>query len=121
MSFSVKQLNHEPVVWITLDDAVDKNDVIQAYLQSIDLAMTIPGLVYRIVDLRHAPYCYHNIIAAIQEIVTGLTGAAVHPQLAIAFLGTREMVLRDHIPDIAIFSKRDAALASFAYLRRAVG
>jgi hypothetical protein len=110
MTFSVKQLDGEPVVLITLDDTVDKPGIIAAYLQSVELATTIPDPVYRIIDLRHAPHCYPNIIAAVQEIVTSLVGAAVYPQMRIVFVGTPKMVTGYHAPGITFVSDIDTAL-----------
>ena len=110
MSFSVKQLDGEPVVLITLDDTVDRVDIIKAYLQSVELAKIIPGPVNRIIDLRRAPHCYPNIIAAVQDIAACLVGAAVWPQMVITFVGTPEMLTGYYTPNITFVSDMDIAL-----------
>ena len=111
MTSLTQKLNGEPIILMTVDDNADKSAVVEAYNESIELANTISGPVYRIIDLQKAPLSYQYIMTAIQDMVKGLVGAAVYPQMAIAWVGNPDMTETSGMRAGTFFTHFEDALA----------
>ena len=111
MAYSVEKLNGEPIILITVDDNADKGDIVEAYNESIELANTISEPVYRIIDLQKAPLSYQYVMTTIQDMVKGLVGAAVYPQLAIAWVGNPDMTENANMLAVSFFTHFAGAIA----------
>ncbi len=81
------RLSSEPIIVMTFDDTRDERQVINLYMQTVKLAEVIDGPVYRVIDLREAPLPAGRVVTLLGEVVRGMAGAAVVPDLAMAFVG----------------------------------
>jgi hypothetical protein len=111
MTVSVEQLSGEPLILMTIDGNADQPDVVEGYMQSIEQAFTIPGPVYRIVDIQAATHAYQYILTTIQELLKGIYGAAIYPQMAMVFVGTPDMAQTFACANVPFFTQFDDALA----------
>ena len=107
MAIPVEKLNGEPIILITVDDNAEKSEIIEAYNKSIELANTISGPVHRIVDLQKAPLSFQYVVTTIQDMIKGLVGAAVYPQLAIAWVITPAMTQLSEMQTVPYFTQFD--------------
>lgn len=107
MPTSIEQIDHTPIILLTIDDSVSESAIIDTYLRSTDLAKKVHGTVYRIVDVSEAETNYAMIIATITQIAQGMAGSAVSPDLAIVFVGQTHMT---GMGEVRFYTDRDAAL-----------
>ena len=103
---AVKQHVDEPIVVITLDDQMDEQAVASAYLQSVEMT-AYP--VFRLVDIRTATLSHAEKVSSLRELVKGLAGAAVYPEMRMAFLGTPSMTAAFAGSDIPFFASYEDA------------
>jgi hypothetical protein len=87
MSVTVDQWFNEPIIVLEPDAHVSQQELIDAWFRSVELAQTIPGTAYRIVDLRStsAP---DAVVVTLRDIAKALVGAPVDPILNVSFVGT---------------------------------
>ncbi len=82
----------DQVIVITVIDADSDPEYMESlYLSSIDLATSIDGPVYRIVDLRQAQHNFDLAVSTIRQVVSGIAGCSITPDLAITFVGVEHM------------------------------
>jgi hypothetical protein len=77
----------DPVIVPAFNDTMDERQVIDTYMQTVELAEAIDGPVYRVIDLREAQQSAERIVATLGELVRGLSGATVTPNLTAVFAG----------------------------------
>ena len=111
MTNSVEQLTNEPIILTTFFDHAEERNIVDTYLKSVDLALTIPGPVYRIIDVQQAVSSYPVVVATIRDAVKLITNAAIHPEMAAAFVGTPEMAQWFAETNVVFFDSMDDALA----------
>jgi len=104
---AVERLSDEPIILAGFNDSGDEHAIIGTYMQTVDVAKTIAGPVYRVFDLRQAASTFPTVVSTIQELAKGMTGAAVYPEMAIAFVGQPHM-LESHP---AFFTQIEEAIA----------
>src|ERR1700710_470212 len=87
MSVAVEKWVGEPIIVLKPDAQVSLQEFIDAWFNSAELAQSMETPPHRIIDLRSvsAPA---RIIAMIQGIVKGLTGASVAPLANVFFIGS---------------------------------
>jgi hypothetical protein len=110
MNNLVEQLNNEPIILTTFFDHAEERSIVDAYLKSVDLALTIPGPVYRIIDVQQAVSSYPVVVNTIRDAVKLIANAAIHPEMAVAFVGTAEMVQSFAETGVIFFDSMDDAL-----------
>ena len=118
MAISVQQLHEESIICFTFEGEVDKQSVVNAYADSLDLSMNMSGPVYRVFDLSQTANNYADVITMIANVARDVVGAAVHPELAAVFVGTvptKQVAATDIAP---YFEDQDEALA---FVRQQIG
>ncbi len=116
MSVLVEQYGNESIIVFTFSDEVSKSAIFAAYAQSIELARTLAGPVYRIYDLRQAQSNYVTIATALIQCIQDATGAKIYPSLAAVFVGTSTMQSWFDETVAVVFTSMEAAV-SFARLQ----
>ena len=111
MSATVQTIAHEPIIIMTFPDQLSAQDVADAYVKSVELAVEMGCSVYRVIDVRAAASSYQDSIHTYHEIVKGVSAAAIYPELAAAFVGQ---------PDMAAFFEDMGAQAFFENLDNAL-
>lgn len=86
MSSSVELLVNEPVLFLTFSDEADTQLISDTYLQALELAQSAGGALYWLVDVRNAGQSAPLIASALKQIVMGMVGASVMPQMNMAFI-----------------------------------
>lgn len=88
MGVSIEKIANRPIIQLTFDDYATGQNVLQAYMQGMDLVQAIPGCVFYIVDIRYAPTSYEHIVSTIHELARGLVGAGPLPAIEVVYVGT---------------------------------
>ena len=99
MAVAVEKWVNEPIIILKPDAQVSQQELIDAWFRSAELAQTIPGTVYRIVDLR-STVAPDAVVSMIHRIARALVGASVNPVLLVSFVGA--------VPPISSASNADA-------------
>lgn len=110
MATVTKSLENESILILTITDAMQEQDITQAYILSIAMAQEIDGPVYRVIDVRQAASSYHEVVSALQMIGRSLTGAAVDPEMEAAFVGQKSMQPFFAEANMSFFEDMGAAL-----------
>ena len=118
MAVVVEKLIDEPVIVLKPDAQVTEQELVDAWFRSAELAQTIPGSTYRIVDLR-STIAPNTIAVWLRESVKAMVGAPVTPLLRVSFVGTTAAVsLASHADAETWFETFDDALS---YIRTMAG
>jgi hypothetical protein len=91
-------------VILSFDDSMTQQQVTDLYMESV---RTVPGHVYRIIDLRCAPLLASSIVLTLGMLAQELVSAGEIPELAMAFVGKPVAVL----PYLQFFDTLDNAQA----------
>jgi len=98
MAVVVEKLLDEPVIVLTLDAQVTEQELVDAWFRSAELAQTISGSIYRIVDLR-STIAPNTIASWLRDSVQAMVGAPVTPLLRVSFIATTAAVSSASHPD----------------------
>ncbi len=85
MPVTVKQWVGEPIIILKPDAQVSLQDLIDAWFLSSEIAQTIEGTSYRVVDL-HSTSAPDRVVSMILTIAKGIAGTSVDPLLNVAFV-----------------------------------
>lgn len=86
MSSSFELLTNEPVLFLTFSGEADTQLVSDTYLKAVELAQAAGGALYWLVDVRNAGQSASLIASVMKQIVMGMVGASVMPQMNMAFI-----------------------------------
>jgi hypothetical protein len=109
---------NSPIIFITLDNSMNAQAVTNAYLESVEQSSPSAYPVYRVVDLRDADTAFANHVSTIRELVRGMAGAAIYPDMWIAFVGKPHMEQPFANLNLPFFASQEAAL-DYAHTRLA--
>ncbi len=68
-----------PAVIMTFSDEMSAETVIETYVKSIGIALSLEGRVFRVFDFRQAERTYAQTFTLLQSFIQGLAGAMVPP------------------------------------------
>ncbi len=86
MTVVVEKWFDEPIIVLKPDAQVTEQELVDAWFHSAELAQTIPGSTYRIVDLRSTD-SPEMVVSWLQDFVKAMVGAPVVPSLRVSFVG----------------------------------
>ena len=111
MAVVVEKWLDEPIIVLNVDAQVTQQELRDGWFQCVELAQSISGSVYQIVDLRSntAPAI---VVSWLRDIVKAMVGASVPPVLRVSFVGTTAAVSSaSHLDAETWFETLDEALS----------
>ncbi len=91
MSVKVEKLPDEPVIILTYEGHLDVETVRTAFTQSLVLAESTPGVVYRISDVRLGEGDFRDVMQVMEQVRAGIPGSSADPKIKGVFVGTHQM------------------------------
>jgi hypothetical protein len=87
MAIVVEKWFDEPIILLIPDAHVTEQELADAWFRSAELAQTIPGSAYRVLDLRstNSP---NAVVSWLRGIVAAMVGTPVTPLLRVSFVGS---------------------------------
>ena len=87
MAVVVEKLLNEPIIVLKADAQVTQQELSDAWFQCVELAQSISGSAYQVVDLR-SNTVPATVVSWLRDIVKAMVGAPVTPLLRVSFIGT---------------------------------
>ncbi len=91
MSVQVEKLPDMPVIVLTYEGHMDVETVKSAFIQSVAIAASIDGTVYRISDVRKGEGSFVDVINIIKSIRASAAGSSADPKIKGVFVGGHEL------------------------------
>ena len=112
MPSSIELLANEPVLFLTFSGEADTHLISDTYLRALELAQSADSVLYWLVDVRNTGQSAPLIAAALKQILMGMVGASVMPQMNMAFIAQpgAQLDLAWKIPPAGWFTEDSAAL-----------
>jgi hypothetical protein len=120
MPVTVEKRPHEPIIGVTFSGYITTHDIYQAFDRSEELARSIPGRVYRVIDTSAATTRFLDIVMLLAEAAyPGRPGSTADPRWIDVLVSTPEAALLVALPlgqhpydlNLPVFSAPEAALA----------
>ncbi len=91
MPVHVEKLPDLPVIVLTYEGHMDVETVKSAFVQSVVIAASLPGTVYRISDVRKGEGSFTDVINIIKSIRESALGSSADPKIKGVFVGGHQL------------------------------
>ncbi|MBI1276728.1 MAG: hypothetical protein GC179_01235 [Anaerolineaceae bacterium] len=91
MPVNVEKLPNLPVIVLTYEGHMDVETVKSAFTQSVVIAVTIDGIVYRISDVRKGEGSFADVVNIIKSIRESALGSSADPKIKGVFVGGHQL------------------------------
>ena len=108
--FATASIHELPAVIMTFSDEMTPEAVIESYVQSIGIALSLEGRVYRLFDFRQAELTYAQTFTLLHNLAQGLAGAIVPPMFDGVVVGASAMADYFDAAAMPFFQSVDDAL-----------
>ena len=110
MTVVLETLDTLPIIVLGFTGHISGDMVLIGYMQSVELAQSIGGTVYRLVDLRRAEADHDEIVKVIRAAAMMTSHERFEPEMSIGFVGTTEMKVLFQQTNFSFFDDMEAAL-----------